>query len=229
MHWQVLSIKFSERNAAMAVIANNDILEARLVCYLGPQLGINVYHYRAENLTPVVGDVTTADAAVLLSDAYADAYAECMTDVASFFGAGVRRLEPTVTLEDGWAGDERTGASPGTPLPTQMCGLIAFLTGLGGRMHRGRRYVPFPSLDHIDASGNPISTYLTPLAALAAIFTAGSTVTGVGGTTVDLVPVLKHADNTVDPITSAAVRNKWGTQRSRGGYGRPNTLPVWPS
>lgn len=210
-------------------LADDDLIEMRVACVLNDQLGINVYHFVCGNRTPVAGEVTTADAAVHLSAVYDGLYASVMSNLASFYGVGVRRLTPTLTLEDGWAGNQTAGGQGSAPLPPQSCGVITFLTGLGGRSGRGRRYLPFPAVGSVGALGGVHATYVTDAQALADEYMAGATITGSGGTTIDISPVLKHLDLTFDPITSYIVRTKWGTQKSRGNYGRPNAPPSWPS
>lgn len=212
----------------MAVIANDDLLEARVVCSLGTQISINVYHFVTENLNIVSGDVTTADVAISLSTFFFPHYIGVVSDEASYYGVGCKRLTPTLTLEDGWAGDATAGTVTGGALPASTCGILTLLDGLGGRAHRGRKFMPFPAVDHLSA-GLPNSTYVDRLDTMGGSLVAGLTAANAGASTVDLVFVLKHLDNSYDPATSVFGRSVWGQQHSRGSYGRPNVLPAWPS
>lgn len=53
-------------------------------------------------------------------------------------------------------GINKVGASGGGLLPSQICWLIHFYTGLGGRSNRGRMYLPGISASHV--SGNTITS-----------------------------------------------------------------------
>lgn len=211
-----------------AILANDDLLEMRVICYYGSQIAVNVYHYRTTNLTVVSGDVTTADMAQQMSGVLQVPYINLMPTTARFFGCGVRRLTPTLTLEDGWAGDEAGGTESATVLPSQTCGLVTLLTGLGGRSQRGRKYFGFPAHTFMTAASLADATYRGRMADVIDLYLAGGTIVGVDGTTIDLVAVLKHLNNTHNDVTSYITRSQWGTQKSRGSYGRPNTLPSWP-
>jgi len=210
-------------------LADDDLIEMRVVCQLGPQISVNVYHYRCTNRTVVAGEVTTADAAVHLSAAFDGLYQAAISDEALFFGVGVRRLTPTLTLEDGWAGNQGQGLAGGVALPAQTCGIITYTTGVGGRDQRGRRYMPFPSTAFMEPPAVPNGAYITALNNVANEYLGGDTITGSGGTTIDLVAVLKHAANTHTDLTTKQSRLRWAVQRRRGSYGRPNALPGWPS
>lgn len=213
----------------MALLAVNDLVEMRVVCQLADQISVNVWHYECSAVTPVGPDpgITTANCAAFWSDAFEADYRNCMPTTASFYGCGVRTLLPVVSLEDG----NNTFANPGveidTPLPGYTCGILAKLTGIGGRAFRGRAYIPFPYAGSLDAAGKPSLTYRTRMAGIGAVYLAGSLVTNGTGSTAQLDPVLRHSDNTTTAIVSMSSRLNWGQMHSRGGYGRPNPLPVW--
>lgn len=212
----------------MANIADGDVMEGRVVCQLGDQIGINVYHWRAANSNVIGGQPVTTVEAVAFMDAGAHVvYPGVLTQAAIYFGMGLRRVLPTITLEDGTSVNQTAGTRLFDPLPASVCGLLAIITGLGGRRQRGRKYMPFPAQDCIDSAGKPAAGYKTSILSVGGWYSATLSITGGSGSTVDLIPVIKHGDNTTDDVTIVAARQNWGTQKSRGGYGRPNVLPVW--
>lgn len=212
----------------MASVAIDDVLECRHICQLNDQISVNVFHYKVTAVSVVGGTpVTTADCAAGLANQFNNIYAAALPTVSIYFGAGVRRITPTVTIEDGNNTFQIAGDIAEIPLPAQMCGLFAINTGIGGRAFRGRKYMPFPCITHVHTDTKPTAAYRGLIQTIANAYTGGSVIAGPTTSTADLSPVLKHADNSTTAVTGSTVRLNWGTQRSRGGYGRPNTLPVW--
>lgn len=126
------------------------------------------------------------------------------------------------------------GAVAGGQLPGQVCGVISLLTDTSGRQFRGRMYVPFPAQADCTAVNptTPIAGYVTRLTLLSAAFVGQETLAGIAGGSVTFSWAIKHGLPKVgpvplpSPITNARSNKLWGTQRRRGNYGRPNSVPI---
>lgn len=207
------------------VIENNDLIEVKFGSYSRGQSGINVRHWKAQN--KVGNSLDIGLFAKALDDIAAPLYKALMTNVASFYGVRVQRIEPGLT---GAAKVSATNIGPGiagfSGLPTQVCGQITLVTDLAGKANRGRVYVPFPDeSDSVDATGLPGSPYVVRLSALGEMFDDVITLT-VAGDSIELIPVLyKRELNQTQPIVDVTPRQRWSTQRKRGSYGAANTYP----
>lgn len=102
-------------------------------------------------------------------------------------------------------------------LSPQTAGLITWRTLQAGRAFRGRSYVPFPTEGSNDATGRPSAGYQNALLGYANLLLP-THVVGAGGDTSSLILILQSQEFTVDqtPITSAVIRDYWGTIRRRG-------------
>lgn len=125
----------------------------------------------------------------------------------------------------GIAQDTVVGLAGTNSLPTQVCGIVTWLSLLAGPANRGRSYIPFPADVFQDSDMSPTGAYLTLLTNLADVWRATSGIIGAGGTT-SLSPVIfSRTAITATPINDRRINDLWATQRRRGNYGIPN-LPI---
>ena len=208
----------------MPDLADNDLLELRILTYAGNQIGLNIRHWRVG--VTVAPGCTLAEAATEIDATLAVSYPPCMSVNAVYRGVGLKRLDPNPTTETQVVLSETPGTTAGDLMARQVTGIITLRSGLPGRANRGRMYVAFPSELDNDADGHPIPGYTARLDALGVLFEAPLVVIGAAGTAT-LFPVVKHANSMVNDqeITEAVGRTKWATQRRRGDYGQGNTLP----
>lgn len=117
-----------------------------------------------------------------------------------------------VTVLVGEAGGADVGTATGQPIPINGAFLIQKRTGVAGREHRGRMYLPPFSFDEaaIDAAGNIASTQYNALQTRINNWY-------VTLSTAELTPVLLHSSTSVvpTPITQLPVQQKLATQRRR--------------
>lgn len=129
-----------------------------------------------------------------------------------------------------YAGSLLSGAAPGTgtglSLPTQTRVVCAWKTELVGRRYRGRFYGWTPTTAFQGANYHPSVPLQNAWGAL--MLSLKGPLTASGAT---WRPVIWHrrklpTDPFINPtpVLEAKVREKWGTQRSGGDYGRPNIL-----
>lgn len=214
----------------MGVMVVGGIYEHRIVCFIPPQLGINVVHGRIESLVaPNATEQLYVDAVEL---ALAPLYKSCLPATAGAWrGVGVRQVgiaQPGVEVFS----TASTNAGNGTTvaLPKQAAGIISKKTDLSGKKNRGRMYIPFPREEDNTTDGKPDPSYLTLLQFIADWFKGSPapirTVTVAGGGQVNVRFGIYHrSDLSFTPCTNFVVRNTWGNQRRRGDYGRTNVLP----
>jgi hypothetical protein len=202
-----------------------DIIEARVITVQGPQMGVNVRHFRIDSVTG--GEPSLSNIATQIEGAYAPGIRALMVSTATFRGVGARRIFPLPRSNEFIStASAGSGTVGGDALPFQTSGLITLRTALGSRRGRGRMYVAFPAEADNAGQGLPSSGYTANLAGLAIVVESSQTVTGTAGSLV-IVPGIFHrigAPN-FDPLVAAIPRLAWATQRRRGTFGRPNTPP----
>jgi len=203
--------------------STGDIVECRFVSQLDEQVSYNVRHYLVSDLE---GAGTTLDDFLeIMGQTFQAAVKNCMSDSARFLGLDARVLFPTKSIyvsDEDHAGD---GTQTGDPLPTQTSGVITLRSAQPGRSGRGRFYQPFPSESDNDANGKPGGGYTGNLAQLANLLDNEIDVS-VGADGFNYIPVVwSRKDSVYYPIIQAVARARWGTQRSRGSYGKPNIPP----
>lgn len=208
----------------MAVLANNDIYQARFFVTLQTQTAIMVRHYK---IRLADGNGTDDLLAASLAVSFPASIKAVLSNQATYRGVGVQRLSPipkTVEVYNTSGAGVGDQASP--PLPKQVAGVINFKTQYAGRSYRGRVYVPFPAIADSDTDTTPTAAYTTRLNLLAISFNAVRTIpVGVGPT--EAVPVVySRKFGTGEPVTLATFRDKWGTQRRRGDFGQSNPSPI---
>lgn len=208
----------------MPLLAGNTV-EMRAYVKSGPQIAINVFHYRVFQVGATAA--TMAQLVELASLQFGPLYKALMTAQATFQGIVGQRIHPLPpdepVLSSAGAG---AGTVAGDPLPLQTTGMITKKTGFAGRAFRGRVYVPFPGEGSNDLDGSPTAIYLGDLQLLADQFKADITVVAAGEPTT-LRPILKNKNwpGQLTTVTSLLIRDKWAVQRRRGSYGQPNTSP----
>lgn len=203
-----------------------DTLQIKIYCKFRDQIGLNVRYLQVTNTTGAsVTDQEVADRVALDVDAL---YRELLSIQARFEGVSAQIVLPvardTVYSNNG-AG---AGLTSGDPLPSQTCGLITLRSGFAGRSGRGRMYIPFPGEgDNDTVNATPSASYMDKLAVLGEYFESFAVVT-VGANSATMRWVIT---NYPDPapgfvgILDTIPRQKWATQRRRGAFGRPNSLP----
>lgn len=206
----------------MPIMALNEVWETKAYCFAIDQVGINIRHWR---VTLSVGNPDDITMVPLFSAAIAPLYKPLMGAAASYYGASLRRIRPSVANPV----NSQSGAGAGTGalelLPRQVSGIITLRTIATGRKGRGRVYVPFPSEGLNDAPGAPSAAYVTALGTLAAYYSNAHSYTS-GGMTVELTPVIYHRlTQTFDDVNGFRANARWATQRRRGAYGRQNQVP----
>jgi len=202
-----------------------DILEVKAACYRGNQLGLMVSHWLVTALTGT-DPFEPAQIARRLSDLMHVEIKGLMDDDAKYLGHSARVIKGVPTAEEYSIVNQGYGVVTGDALPQQICGLISLRTGLPGRTNRGRQYVPFPAEGDNPNTTIPGVTYQTALSTLGAIYTLPQTATILGSSiTVRCVITNKTGTGGNQPVTGALARNKWATQRRRGGFGKPNEVP----
>lgn len=201
-----------------------DIVECRICCYTATQIGLNVTHWGVGLHTGA--GVTLAEFAQGVDALVFAAYPPLLTNSASYRGVGARGIWPLpVTLESAYVANNAAGTAGTAPAPAQISGLLALRDGLAGQRHRGRMYIPFPDLSDVSATTIPTAGYQTRLNTLAASLTGAFLITGAGGTATIQMAIYHRDTHTVNGVNAIIGRAAFATQRSRGVYGRPNTLP----
>jgi len=209
----------------MATVAVGDLLQVKVYCRLRDQEGINSLHFRVQ---AIAGTATTTNIIGLkIDNELRAAYPDVLADDASYQGVGIRRISPLpITSEEFCTLGAVSGNAGTLELPLQVSGVITFKTGLAGPSKRGRAYIPFPSTTDVDTDGSPKQTYADRLTAIWSSLIGGY-VAGSGGNTATVQLIIYHRiDGTWTNVNSGGGGNKkWGTQRRRGDYGKPNVSP----
>lgn len=206
-------------------LALNDILRCTVYNLQAAQLGLNVLSYR---VATVVGGGSTLEAAVSAIDtAVSTQYKAIMGTTASYRGIGLRRTFPGALTPEVFATlGQGAGLLTGDPLPKQICGILSKRTSHAGRTGRGRVYVPFPTESQSDTIGACTFGYSILLQALAVAILGPITV----GTVTDNVQlklgVPNRLWNSQYDCTQILDRQRWGTQRRRGDFGKTNVSPI---
>lgn len=202
-------------------IANGDILEIRVCCQSRDQIGVNVLHYRAHDLTGFVFDTdVVADAFTL----FKAAYEACLSQDANFYGASVQIIHPTRRPANA-LGVLTAGTVASDRLPMQVCGFIRKKSVLANRHGRGRVYIPFPARSALDTDETPTGGYVTSLGGVATLIESLPTIAPATGTLGLDGVIWDRVALTYVTIQYAEAVKRWGTQRRRGDFGRTNALP----
>jgi hypothetical protein len=207
-----------------------DIIQVDVACFSNGQLGLNRSHWKVTTFSGT--GATDQDCANILDANFSTAYRNLLGNNASYYGVKVTRivpLPPTAPVTS--TANQGLGVVLSPSLPQQVSGVITMGTAFAGRAFRGRVYVPFPPTSMNDAVLDvPIAAYKPLLDALGALY-RGDFLVGTAPNQITIDSVLVHRANkagvTPPPTTILTSRSnlKWGTQRRRGNYGRPNVFP----
>lgn len=203
-----------------------DFHEVKIFVLATDQLGINIRHFQ---VVAVGGTIpSNQEVADAYSDTLAPIYAALLPGGATFYGVAYRRLLPGVptTYFTSRLGTT-AGTATGSLQPRQASGLITLRTGLPGRAHRGRVFLPFVSSAFCTAAGHPTTAGVVlmgnvgdalrgPTTFTESVFS--SSFTGKGR-------IWHRASMTQDDISTTVAQSRWATQKRRGDYGRVNALP----
>jgi len=201
-----------------------DIIQARIFCKMQDQGAINVLHYRV--LAVNGGTPTLEQLANFYGTSVSAPLATLLTDTADYRGVGMQIINPTLSAEVYDVASATAGTAGSTPLPKQACGLISKRTATAGPHSRGRMYVPFPDEDDNEADATCSAAYKAGLATLGAFLFDDINVT-VLTHDADYRPVIWDRSALVfRDITAIIARDRWATQRRRGDFGQPNSLPI---
>jgi hypothetical protein len=211
-----------------------DLVQVRLWCTNSEQASVNSFWYLISSVgSPAASD---QDLATELGAGFmASVVPPVINNLTTYNGvqAQIHRLALGIPIVFA-AVSSVTGAGPGTggaiALPRQTAGLTHWSTHLAGRAYRGRTYWPFPATAHDTGDGTPTTAYVTAINAIASGLVA---ITGISGSgTAGCNFVINHRKNKagiIPPqtfIISGTSEAKWGTQRRRGSFGRPNVSPI---
>lgn len=207
------------------VVNVGDIIEVRTFCRATDQVGINVFHYRCSGVN---GQVTLGMVAANLGASLPSRYKALMSNNAVYDGLDVVRIVPGPRTQNAWSTDGAgAGIVTGDVLPRQVAGVITKLTAFKGRRYRGRFYLAFPCEADSDMTGIPNANYMAALGLLATQFEQLlAPVSGANNAV--FIPIVYHRfPGDFTDIVRCRANQKWGTQRKRGSYGRPNQAPTF--
>jgi hypothetical protein len=214
--------------AADNIIADGDIAEVNVYCYLNGQLSINRLHYMGAGQIGTGGTVNTL--LVDFNTRTKALWTALLTGGANYLGLSGRVVFPLNHKSAlYWFKSKGAGQAGPDALPMQTCGMFSKVSGTAGPGGRGRVYVPFPSTADVSggAIDQPNAGYQLRLGALAAQLFATAVATGGAGNQTTCNPVIfKRAAPALSLAWgNAAPKSKWATHRSRGDYGRINAMP----
>src|SRR6185295_487266 len=200
-----------------------DILEVKVFCMQGDQLGINVQHFDVVSLTGVPSlEATATDMETNLSVYYSNV----LVEHARFRGITLAVVAPSPiagVIRNAHAID---GLVSGDALPKQCAGIVSLRTATVGRTGRGRIYVPFPAEASCGADGQPLASYRTDLSIIGDYFVNDQLIDQGSGDTVTIHGSVYHRITTTSTLYAGyVIPIKFATQRKRGDYGRINTPP----
>jgi hypothetical protein len=171
--------------------------------------------------------------------ALAPLYKLMMNNQVSYRGVEVQRVWPLPVIDaESTVANAGAGTGGAQQLARQTCGVISSTTLYAGPPYRGRLYLPFPAAALQDATLDvPVAGYLANALTVAGYIWQQNVVVG-GGNSATLLPVIWHGKYgypartppivpySFTYISGFNVQSRWGTQRRRGDYGRPNRSPI---
>jgi len=211
---------------AHAIVITNHIIEVKTYCLHLEQLGINSLHYRISGTTggPVYDDEAAVACDLLINPLYLpllNANAQWKGLTFQIVGGGTPQPYQVSATHSNF------GTVAGDLMSRQTCGIITKLTAGIGRANRGRVYFPFPGEADNQVTATPVAGYVTRLTNLANVILVPFNIAGASGGTITMQPIIFHRLSGLSTdINGFRSNQKWATQRRRGSYGRPNTLPT---
>lgn len=193
------------------------------------QVGINRFYLRINITTPAFSEQNFLDS---WGSAVLPLIATGMASDALVYGADMEDVtHSTVPVGVNTVSGQTTGTGLAPALPGQVSGIVSLHGDFVGRSFQGRRYIPFPSIDSNDfAAGGlaarPTGAYLTAMGALGTEVSGLSVyVNGGQSATVQNGFFDERGHTNFRNIANSFTPDRWATQRRRGDYGRPNTVP----
>lgn len=212
-------------------IAVGDILAGRAWLSTSAQAAVNTYNFTCISLTG--GAVTDQDFANALDSICVGLYAALCTSNVTYNGIQVYFAKRTpMNLPNPVKSVSSAGpcTAAGNTLPTEVAGVLKYLTQFRGPGGRGRVFLPFVSTTHSSAFGVPTTAYDVLVNSFCSAMLAPLVLTN-GGSTATLVWSLVRKFLLPDPPTSVQIlqaesAQKFGVIHRRGDYGRLNLSPI---
>ncbi len=207
-------------------LAVGDVLEVKLFCTAPAinQVSVNILYYQVQSVA--IASATNVEAASWLSTAFSAPMKAILNNNANYFGLTLTRVLPLPrTTQLGVTDGAGAGSRSGDLAPAQLSMVLTKRSTKAGRQFRGRFYIPFPSQSDIETTRLPKAAYVADADTLGATLAATQVVVGGGGDAT-LIPVIySKVGGTFTTIANSTGAAKFGTQRRRGEFGRPNAIP----
>lgn len=208
----------------MSLLVIGDQWTSVVGSYWGAQSGLNVVHW--EVIATAGTSCTDVQMCAELDTTLVTPYKALMHVGAQYFGTKFFRKAPrpddAPVIHSSFAGPGTGGADA---MPSGICGMIEWITGVFGKSGLGRIFAPFPSTAFMTA-GEPNAGYATALGTLATAY-GGPFTGGAGGNTATIIPIItkKSVLAVGYPITGFALSGVWHNLRSRSDQGKENPVP----
>lgn len=136
------------------VIETGDLIRTSFVMRANGQNGMNVRAYRAMSVAGLV--ITDQDAANALYTAFSPEYRALLSNQAMYQGVIARIEFPDASQPVKSTQVAQPGLAEGDMMAPQVAGLIRLSTAVGGRIGRGRAYIPSPLKRTMKWPGPPL-------------------------------------------------------------------------
>lgn len=197
------------------VLVDGNLVRSVMVCSSQSQTSENVMHWLVSDVvgTPSLQDVATALDAVMAVDV-----PPMLNETSLYRGVTATKYFPVVSPKPAtvFASTTTGGSASGDALPTQVAGLIRWLTDT---RTVGRSFIPFPSTIFCGSDASPLVTYLNLMTTFANHLIAGPVVTGGTGSCVVSLGV-QSAANGFQPVISHLSVDGWTNQNRRSLFRR---------
>jgi len=201
------------------VVTTGSVVWCEFWCQQLGQFSLNVRVYQCENsiLSP---EIAGQDFANILSNRARILFRNVLPAMASYYGCRVRpfplnaetpahRVQPT------------TGVFGVKGLPGQVAVLVRSTTGLFGRKHKGRNYIPFVPVSALDDANKPTATWNAAAEPLAQFLGVGGSIgTGSLGSTLQAVTRRLFLGGRFNYISASIVQTP-ATMRTRSKINHP--------
>jgi len=207
------------------ILANGDLIEARVVTKdASGGENLNVYHYL---ISSVAASCLDTDFAVVFDAMAAPLYKQVMSSNCFYDGVQVaiinRPIQPAPVASAAHSG---AGTVAPTSAPTQVAGIISWVTALAGPRFRGRNYIGNLWATAVTAAGFPTAGYLTLIGNLASGVATFNSVVNGGRSCSCALGIVHRITNAFTAVVSFLLPAKFATQRRRGNYGKNRTPPI---